>query len=85
MSTYEIRVLGHLDQHWSGWLDSMTVVHDTDVTTALRGVLADEAALYGVLTKLHNLNLSLLSVRRTGADLGPTPMPARQAEERTTR
>jgi hypothetical protein len=85
MSTYEIRVLGHLDQHWSGWLDSMTVVHDTDVTTALRGVLADEAALYGVLTKLHNLNLSLLSVRRTGADLGPTPMPVRQAEERTTR
>jgi hypothetical protein len=71
MSSYEIRVLGQLDQRWSDWLDGLTVTHDTDTTTLLRGELVDEAALQGVLTKLHGLNLPLLSLRRLGVELGP--------------
>ena len=61
MSVYEIRVQGHLDQHWATWFEGLTLTYEGD-TTVLSGVLADEAALHGVLTKVGNLNLHLLSV-----------------------
>ncbi len=64
MSLYEIRVLGQLDQHWSDWLEGLTILRDTSKTTLLRGALVDDAALQGVLIKLHNLNLLLILVRR---------------------
>ena len=61
MSIYEIRVRGRLDVHWAAWFEGMTLVHDGD-TTVLRGPLVDEAALHGVLSKVAELNLHLLSV-----------------------
>jgi hypothetical protein len=67
MNWYEIRVEGHLDEHWSAWFDGLTVGHDADGNTVLRGPLADEAALHGVLNKVRDMALPLLSMNRIEA------------------
>lgn len=59
---YEIRIKGHLDEHWSEWFDNMTITYDEDDNTILSGPIADQAALYGLLKKVHNLGLPLISV-----------------------
>lgn len=59
---YEIRVQGYLDQEWSEWFDRMSIAHETDGVTALTGAIADQAALYGVLIRVRNLGLPLVSV-----------------------
>ena len=64
--SYQIRVQGRLDEDWSDWLDKMTIVYDSGVTT-LTGPVADQAALRGILTRIWDLNLTLLSVTRGGA------------------
>ena len=68
MNLYEIRVMGHLDQHWSTWFEGLTISHDGDGNTVLRGSLVDEAALHGVLIKVRDLALPLLAVSRQDAD-----------------
>ncbi len=75
MSVYEIRVKGRLDQHWATSFEGLTLTYEGD-TTVLRGALADEAALHGVLTKIGNLNLHLLSVNvvETEASIAATPI-----------
>ena len=64
MYRYEIRVQGHLDQHWSTWFEGLTITYDADDNTVLCGPLVDEAALHGVLIKVRNLALPLLAVHR---------------------
>ncbi len=64
---YEIKVKGHLDEHWLDWFEGMTLQYAVDEETGLdltvlRGVLADQPALHGVLTKIRDLNLTLVSV-----------------------
>jgi hypothetical protein len=60
---YEIRVQGALDESWADWCGGLTIeVHDG--VTTLSGVLADQAALRGVLCRLWDLHLTLLGVRR---------------------
>ena len=59
---FQIRVRGHLSVEWSEWFDRMTIVHEADGVTALTGILADQAALYGVLIRIRNLGLPLISV-----------------------
>jgi hypothetical protein len=68
MYRYEIRVQGHLDQHWSAWFDGLTISYDADDNTVLRGPLVDEAALHGVLIKVRDLALPLLAVSRENTD-----------------
>lgn len=63
---YEIRVRGRIDERWSAWLDGLEMVQREDGTTLLRGPLADQAALHGLLRKLRDIGLPLLSVVRTG-------------------
>ena len=71
MLQVEIRVEGCLDERWSEWLDGLTIAHieggpdGTGGETVLTGPLVDQAALYGLIGKLWDLGLSLLSVRRT--------------------
>ena len=67
MGIYEIRVKGHLDQHWSDWFDGLMITHQ-DGCTVLRGPLADDAALHGVLIKVRDLALPLLALSREDAD-----------------
>lgn len=62
-STYEFRVQGHLDDHWSSWLGGLTLVHHDDGTSTLRGTFADQAQLHGALARLRDLGAPLLSVR----------------------
>lgn len=71
MNWYTIRVQGHLDQQWAEWLEGLTITHAADHTTVLQGPLADEAALHGVLSKIRDLTLTLLSVNRMAAKHAP--------------
>lgn len=64
MYRYEIRLQGHLDQHWSAWFEGLAITYDDDDNTVLRGPLVDEAALHGVLIKVRDLSLPLLAVNR---------------------
>jgi hypothetical protein len=59
---YEIRISGHLDARWVTWFDGMTLTPDEDGTTVVRGVLADQAALHGVLQRLRDAGLPLISI-----------------------
>ena len=59
---YRIRVGGHLDQHWSVWFGDLTLTRESDGTTSLCGFVADQAALHGVLTKVRDLGIVLISV-----------------------
>ncbi len=70
---YEIRVEGHLTDRWSDWFEGLAIRNDAGGETTLNGPFADQAALFGVLSKIHALNLTLISVNRsTGLDMdGP--------------
>ena len=61
---YEIRLEGHLDEHWSTWFDGLTLRHEDDGTTTLRGTVTDQAELHGLLAKVRDLGATLLSVDR---------------------
>ena len=63
---YEIRLKGHLETRWAAWFDGMSLVHASDGTTALRGAVADQAALHGLLQKLRDLGVPLISVSELG-------------------
>jgi hypothetical protein len=60
---YAIRIRGHLDQRWADWFDGLSLTHDSDGTTLLAGPLADQAALHGVLNKLRDLGLPIISMQ----------------------
>jgi hypothetical protein len=62
--TYRFRVSGHLDDHWSDWFGGLTVQRRDDGTTVLIGPVVDQAALHGVIVRIRDLGLPLLSVRR---------------------
>jgi hypothetical protein len=59
---YEIRLKGHLDSRWAAWFDGLTLTRDSDGTTVIGGLVADQAALYGLLQKTRDLGLPLISV-----------------------
>jgi hypothetical protein len=59
---YEIRLTGHLDERWGAWFDGMTVSRAGDGTTVISGPVADQAALHGVLQRVRDLGLPLISV-----------------------
>ena len=60
--TYEIKVQGHLDKYWSEWFDGLTVTYDEHDDTILSGPVADQSALHGLLKKVRDLTLPLISV-----------------------
>ena len=62
MSTYEIRLEGRLDDRWTTWFDGLALTHDSDGTTTLRGDVVDQAALHGLLQKLRDLGIPLISL-----------------------
>jgi hypothetical protein len=61
---YEIRISGPLGERWSAWFDGITITDEGDGTTVLRGAVVDQAALHGLLQRLRDLGLTLLSLRR---------------------
>jgi hypothetical protein len=68
---YELRVRGVLDRHWSGWFDGLQVSSDAPGQTLIAGPVADQAALHGLLAKVRDLGLPLLSVQRIGPEQKP--------------
>ena len=58
---YRIRVGGHLDSGWSEWFEGLRLTHEANGETVLSGPIVDEAALHGVLAKVRDLGLPLLS------------------------
>jgi hypothetical protein len=61
---YEIRIKGHLGREWTDWFEGLTITLEVNGETLLTGPLADQAALHGVLKKVRDLGMPLLSVGR---------------------
>jgi hypothetical protein len=74
--TYEIRLAGHLDQRWSAWFDGLRITQQTDGTTVLLAQVVDQAALHGLLHKVRDLALPLISVARIEPAAPPPAPPA---------
>lgn len=68
---YEIRLEGHLDRRWGVWFDGMSLSNEDDGTTALRGPVVDQAALHGVLQRVRDIGLPLVSVTRLDTQQPP--------------
>jgi hypothetical protein len=68
-SYYEIRVQGELDSNWSDWFNGLEVSPQESGETLITGPVQDQAALQGILTKIFNLRLVLLSIRRIDPDV----------------
>ena len=81
---YEIRLTGHLDGHWTAWFDGMTVDYKNDGTTVISGQIVDQAALHGLLQKVRDLGLPLVSVGKVDHDQpGVTTLDALSARPTT--
>lgn len=64
---YEIRIEGLVSEKWSGWFEGLIIQQAFGEETILRGMLADQAALLGILAKIHSLNLKIIAVTRVSA------------------
>jgi hypothetical protein len=85
---YEIRLKGHLDSRWAEWFDGLSLTNSSDGTTVIHGFVLDQAALHGLLRKVRDIGLQLISVTRVEPDqpavptARPTDSPTQQ--RRTT-
>ncbi len=76
---YEIRVEGHLADRWSDWFEGLAIRNDPGGETVLSGLLVDQAALFGVLARIHDLNLTLISVQRLPRRVGEEAQAVRDS------
>jgi hypothetical protein len=60
--SYELRIEGHLDEYWSAWFGGFAITRDEDGTTILRGAVTDQSQLHGLLAKVRDLGVTLVSV-----------------------
>jgi hypothetical protein len=65
---YQIRIKGHLGCHWADRFEELIITQEGDGTTLLTGPVVDQAALYGLLRRIRDLGITLLSVNSSGAD-----------------
>jgi hypothetical protein len=65
MQQIEIRVKGQVDEHWSEWFEGLKITHTEAGESVLSGVLSDESAVYGLITKIRDLGLHMVSVKNT--------------------
>jgi hypothetical protein len=75
---YEIQLTGHLDGRWAAWFDGLSLTYRSDGITVIHGPVADQAALHGLLLKVRDTGLPLVSVAR----LGPAPKPSNHVTTR---
>jgi hypothetical protein len=65
---YEIRVKGHVDALWAAWFDGLSLTPKCDGTTVIHGPVVDQAALHGLLRRVRDLGLPLVSVTQIDPD-----------------
>lgn len=67
---YEIKIRGHLEEHWSDWLGGLEISHDTQGNSLITGNVPDQAALHGILAQIRDLGLTLISLtpQRSGVE-----------------
>ncbi len=65
---YVIKLKGHMDVKWSEWLYGMTITHERDGATTLRGPLPDQTVLHSVLDRIRDMNLPLMSINQISSD-----------------
>ena len=70
---FEIRIQGHLDSRWTGWFDGLSLTHDGHGTTVIRGPVVDQAALHGLLQRVRDMGLPLVSVTHVGPEQANEP------------
>ena len=73
---YEIRIKGHLDDQWSDWFGGLTITLEDNGDTLITGPVIDQAALHGLLKKVRDLGMPLVSV--SPVEHGPLPRRGRQ-------
>lgn len=73
MTTYHIRIQGHLDEQWADWFDGVTIILEDNGETLIIFPEADQAALHGLLKKIRNLGLTLLSLQQISPDQDEVP------------
>ena len=66
--TYEMRIVGHLDDRWSNWFEEFTISRSDDGTCTLTGPVTDQAQLHGILARLRDIGATLLSLRTVDSD-----------------
>jgi len=80
----EIRLKGHLDARWAAWFDGLTLINESDGTTLIRGPVLDQAALHGLLQKVRDVGLPLLSVQHSDESPDePTIQPSTDSGQHT--
>jgi hypothetical protein len=83
-SHYEIRVAGHLATRWSAWFDGLAIACDDDGTTVIRGPVVDQAALHGLLQKLRDVGIPLVSVTPVTSNPNAEPSGSHNPEGELT-
>jgi hypothetical protein len=73
---YQIRLQGHLGRQWTDWFGGLTITLEEDGDTLLTGPLVDQAALHGLLKKVRDLGMPLISVNRAGLSQADAAQPA---------
>ena len=73
---YEIRLKGHLDDRWAAWFDGLRLTHEGDGTTVIHGPVVDQAALHGLLHKVRDIGLPLVSVTQVAPNQPDAPSTA---------
>lgn len=74
---YEIVLNGHLTDRWTAWFDGFAITREADGTTVLRGAVVDQAALHGLLQRLRDIGIELVSLTQVEdpTDQGDVPHP----------
>ena len=81
---YEIRIKGHLERRWAEWFDGLTLTSVSDGTTVIHGPVVDQAALHGLLRKVRDIGLPLISVTHVEPDQPDLPTNDTTTTSRST-
>jgi hypothetical protein len=85
---YQIRIMGHLGREWTDWFEGLTITLEDNGETLLTGSIVDQAALYGLLRRMRDVGMPLLSVNRVklgkadASDVNPTHHYSSKKEEK---
>ena len=82
---YEIRIVGHLDSRWADWFEGLSFAHESDGTTILYGPVVDQAALHGLLRKVRDLGMPLISASRVERPRRTHPTTSGKSREENER